>query len=469
MSSLSARLLISVSLLLLVFFGASILVLDSAFREAGEEAQRNILDGHLMSLLAAAEPGAADELEMPPDLPEERFASPGSGLYAELRDGSGRRVWSSRSALGIDLPYVPPPRQGDSHYAIVTSDAGDELMILGLTVAWEFPGGNLETYTFSVAENRDTFHAQIAAFQKQLFTWFAAVAAVMLFAISLVMRGILRPLRRIEREIREIEDGRRQSLSEAFPSELQGVALNMNALIGSERARSERYMHTLGNLAHSLKTPLAAIRSIVQEQPRSELTQRIEQQVQRMDDIVRYQLRKPTRYAADGFGVAAVAIGKELERLVEALRKVYKEKSPDITVRVAPGAVFRGDSGDFLELAGNLLDNACKWCREKVEIRVGPAATEHGRSPGVVLVVSDDGPGIPEEASGLLLERGMRLDESAPGHGIGLAIVKDIAESYGGTVEVARSAWGGAEITVTIAPRTAATAPTAAPSTPPIQ
>lgn len=234
MSSLSARLLISVSLLLLVFFGATILVLDSAFRQAGEEAQRNILEGHLMSLLAAAEPNAGGELEMPPDLPEERFAGPGSGLYAELRDSRGRAIWRSRSSLGLDLPYVEPPIQGDPHYSILTS-SGDELMILGLRVAWELPGGRLETYTFSVAESRDTFHAQIAAFQKQLFGWFAAVAAVMLFAISLVMRGILRPLRRIEKEIREIEEGRRQSLSESFPSELQGVALNMNALIGSEQ------------------------------------------------------------------------------------------------------------------------------------------------------------------------------------------------------------------------------------------
>lgn len=453
MSSLSARLLISVSLLLLVFFGATILVLESAFREAGEEAQRNILDGHLMSLLAAAEPNEAGGLEMPPDLPEERFASPGSGLYGELRDAEGRRVWRSRSALGVSLPPVAPPRQGDPHYSIVTTDLGDELMILSLTVAWEFPGGELETYTFSVAEDRDTFHAQIAAFRRQLFTWFAAVAAVMLLAISLVMRGILHPLRRIEREIREIEDGRRDSLSESFPSELQGVAVNMNALIGSERARSERYMHTLGNLAHSLKTPLAAIRSIVQEAGPSELTARIEQQVQRMDDIVRYQLRKPARPASEVLGVAKVAIGRELERLVEALRKVYKDKDPEIAVHVAEGTVFRGDGGDFLELAGNLLDNACKWCRRQVEISVRPAAEGTGRNTGIVLTVADDGPGIPEEASSLLLERGMRLDENAPGHGIGLAIVKDIAASYGGTVEVSRSDRGGAKITVTIPPR----------------
>ncbi len=450
MRSLSARLLVSVSLLLLIFFGATILLLNTAFRKAGEEAQRNILDGHLMSLLAAAEPNAAGELEMPPDLPEERFASPGSGLYAILRDSSGRAVWRSRSSLGLELAYPEPVVQGEQQYAVITSGEGDELMALSLAVAWELADGELEPYTFSVAESLDTFRAQIAAFQKQLFGWFAAVAVVIVFAISMVMRGILQPLRQIEKEIGEIEEGRRQSLSEALPSELRGVALNMNVLIGTERARSERYMHTLGNLAHSLKTPLAAIRSVLAEHPESELTGRIEQQVERMNDIVRYQLRKPARYATEGFGVAAVAIKKELERLADALSKVYRDKAPHITIDVGAGVVFRGDRGDFLELAGNLLDNACKWCRKDVAISVRPPSGRAGNANGFELTVTDDGPGIPEEAAARLLERGMRLDESAPGHGIGLAVVREIAASYGGTLELGRSDTGGAKITVTI-------------------
>ncbi len=451
MHSLSARLLVSVSVLLLVFFGATIVLLNTAFRNAGEEAQRNILDSHLMSLIAAAEPDAAGEkLEMPPDLPEERFASPGSGLYAALRDSRGRTVWRSRSSLGHEPPYPDPVVQGEQQYAVVTTRDGDELMALSLAVAWELPNGELEPYTFSVAESLDTFHAQIAAFQKQLFGWFAAIAIVIVFAISLVMRGILRPLRQIEKEIGEIEDGRRQALSEALPSELRGVALNMNVLIGAERARSERYMHTLGNLAHSLKTPLAAIRSLLAEQPKSDLTARIEHQVERMNDIVRYQLRKPARYAAEGFRCSGVAIEEELRRLADALAKVYKDKEPRIAIEVADGAMFRGDSGDLLELAGNLLDNACKWCRKEVTITVRPKPTGRGKATGFELTVTDDGPGIPEAAAEQLLERGMRLDESAPGHGIGLAVVREISTSYGGTLELGRSAAGGAKVTVTI-------------------
>jgi two-component system sensor histidine kinase PhoQ len=445
MSSLSVRLLLSVSLLLLVFFGATIVVLDIAFRETGEQAQRHILDGHLMSLLAAAEPNDEGELGLPPDLPEPRFGNPGSGLYGELRNARGETVWRSRSAVGVDLPYSAPPQQGASHYSGIMLEDGTELMALSLAVAWELPSGDLDPYTFSVAESLEAYYAQIAAFRRQLLGWFAAVAIVMLFSISLLMRGLLRPLRQIEREIGEIEEGRRQSLSENLPSELHGVARNVNLLIGSERARSERYMHTLDNLAHSLKTPLAAMRSVIAEHPQSDLGKRVAGQVERMHDIVRYQLRKPASYAAEGFGMAAVAVEKELKRLVEALLKVYKDKNPEIALDVADGVVFRGDRGDFLELAGNLLDNACKWCRARVELRI---RTTDGA--GMELIVADDGPGIPAELADVLLERGMRLDESAPGHGIGLAVVRDIAVSYGGGVRIAPSGLGGAEITVTL-------------------
>lgn len=446
MSSLSVRLLISVSLLLLVFFGATIVVLDVAFREAGEEAQREFLDGHLMSLLAAAEPNDRGELELPPDLPEPRFANPGSGLYGALLDSTGDRVWQSRSALGLDLHYDMPSSQGDNRYFRTALEAGPELMGVTLSVAWELPGGELQPYTFGVLESLESYYAQVAAFRRQLLGWFGAVALVMLFAISLVMRSILRPLRQIEREIGEIEEGRRAELSAHFPSELRGVARNLNLLIGSERARSERYMHTLSNLAHSLKTPLAAIRSLLGEQPRSELAQRIESQVERMNDIVRYQLRKPASQTLDSLGLPAIAIAEELRGLADAMSKVYKARQPEITLDVGEDALFRGDRGDFLELAGNLLDNACKWCAARVSFRV----RELPGGTGIELVVADDGPGIPEEAAERLLQRGMRLDESAPGHGIGLAVVADIARSYGGDVHIGRSAAGGAEITVTL-------------------
>ena len=443
MSSLSARLLISVSVLLMFFFGVTIVVLDTAFRSAGEQAQADILDGHLMAVLAAAEATEAGGLELPPDLQEPRFGTIGSGLYAELRGDEGDPVWRSRSALGIEIPAGPAPRSGVRQFQKEFLADGTPVLTLSLAVQWELPDGNYRPFVFKVAESLESFNAQIRQFRGQLFGWFAAVALIMLLSISVLLRHLLRPLRQIENQIGEIEQGEREALSGHYPTELTGVARNMNLLIDSERGRSERYRKTLDNLAHSLKTPLAAMRSLLGESGGA--VTKFNEQIDRMDEIVRYQLRKPASSQAQNLVLAVVPVEPEVERLIAGLNKVYHEKAPAIEASVDDGLQFRGDSGDFLEMAGNLLDNACKWCDKHVRIEITATHDDH-----MLLVVADDGPGIPTNAVDALLQRGTRLDESTPGHGIGLAVVKELAESYGGQLEIGRADLGGAEFSVRI-------------------
>ncbi len=447
MYSLSARLLVSVSLLLVLFFGLTIALLDYAFRSAGEEAQENILDGHLMQLLAAAQPGEDGGLGMPPDLPEPRFGSIGSGLYGELRSGNGDIVWQSRSALGLTLPRHEAPEPGVQVFGREALDDGTPLLTLSLAVEWEFPDGTLESYVFEVLESLDSFNAQVAEFRRQLFTWFAALATMLLVAISVLLRRMMRPLRRIEAEIGEIEQGERSALSGELPTELAGVARNLNLLIDTERGRSDRYRKTLDNLAHSLKTPLAAMRALFTDSGiDGDQQRRFDEQIERMDEIVRYQLRKPSSLETEALVLSTVDVKGETERLVDGLTKVYAGKGVTIESALDASATLKGDTGDFLELAGNLLDNACKWCESKVSVSVS-AADEGG---GLELVVDDDGPGIPVDARDGLLKRGARLDEATPGHGIGLAIVKDIVASYNGELLIEDSALGGARIRIRI-------------------
>ncbi len=450
MSSLSARLLVSVSVLLLFFFGVTIVVLDTAFRKAGEQAQEDILDGHLMAILAAAEPTDDGDLGMPPDLQEPRFGAIGSGLYAEIRDAAGTTVWQSRSALGLDVPFGVISQDGSRLFRREALADGTPLLTLSIAVQWEFPDGDLRPYIFKVAESLDSFNAQLAKFRQQLFGWFAAVAIIMLLAIGVLLQRLLRPLRLIETQIGEIEEGNRESLSGDFPAELTGVARNMNLLIDSERARSERYRQTLANLAHSLKTPLAAMRALLNQSKRMQFVDRFNEQIDRMDEIVRYQLRKPASSGASNLLSTAVPVKPEVDRLIDGLMKVYHDKRPRIDCDVATDIQFRGDKGDFLEVVGNLLDNACKWCRQRVRIAIRADGDGEGAVRRMTLTVSDDGPGIPGDASDALLQRGTRLDESTPGHGIGLAVVKDIANSYGGQLSISASDLGGAEITVTL-------------------
>jgi two-component system sensor histidine kinase PhoQ len=308
MSSLSARLLISVSVLLIVFFGVTIVVLDTAFRSASEQAQADILDGHLMAILAAAEATDQGTLELPPDLQEPRFGNLDSGLYAELRDDQGDVVWRSRSSLGIEIPGGEVAQTGVRLFAEDVLADGTPLLTLSLAVQWELANGELRPFVFKVAESLDSFNAQIAQFRRQLFGWFAAVALIMLLAISVMLRRLLRPLRQIENEIGEIEQGERSSLSDRFPTELTGVARNMNVLIDSERARSDRYRLTLDNLAHSLKTPLAAMRALLNQDKANRFSDRFNEQIDRMDEIVRYQLRKPATSKADSLVLTLIPV-----------------------------------------------------------------------------------------------------------------------------------------------------------------
>ena len=206
MNSLSTRLLISVSILLLLFFGATIAVLDTAFTEAGEQARRDILDGHLVALLAAAEPDENGELALPDRLREPRFGNIGSGLYGELRSADGQVIWRSRSALGLEIPEGVVPQPGNHLFASETLVDETPLLTLSLAVVWEFDDGESKSYVFKVAESLDSFNAQVAGFRGQLFGWFAAVALTMLLAFSLLLRGLLKPLRKIETEIGEIEE-----------------------------------------------------------------------------------------------------------------------------------------------------------------------------------------------------------------------------------------------------------------------
>jgi two-component system sensor histidine kinase PhoQ len=457
MYSLSSRLLISVSVLLLVFFGVTIAVLNNAFTEAGEQARRDILDGHLVALLAAAEPDDATELALPARLREPRFGQIGSGLYGELRGEDGTVLWRSKSGLGLEIPEGVVPVTGNHLFAREALVDGTPLLTLSLTVDWEFDDDSSKSYVFKVAESLDSFNAQVAGFRSQLFGWFAIVALTMLLAFSFLLRGLMKPLRKIETEIGEIESGKRASLSDRFPAELTGVARNMNLLIDSERARSDRYRFTLDNLAHSLKTPLAAMRALLEDRQKEQFGDRFDEQIDRMDEIVRYQLRKPAASVADNLVLQSVHVEKEVARLIAGLKKVYHDKQPQFDISIEAGMRFRGDTGDFLELAGNLLDNACKWCERSIRISIVPSTGARAIASGMVLTVADDGPGIPQDAADALLQRGMRLDESTPGHGIGLAVVKDIARSYGGQLSINASKLGGAEITVSIPPISSST------------
>jgi two-component system sensor histidine kinase PhoQ len=242
-------------------------------------------------------------------------------------------------------------------------------------------------------------------------------------------------------------------MSGRHPRELAPLTESINALVDSERENLDRQRNTLADLAHSLKTPLAVLRTRLDSGAgEAELRDEIETQLRRMNDLVGYQL---TRAASGGHKLfaAPVAIEPHAEQIVRGLEKIYAAKGTICEFDIDANARFHGEPGDLQELLGNLLENAFKWAGSRVLLTVRVGEEAPNRRAGLRIAVDDDGPGIPPDRVAAVLQRGVRGDERVQGHGIGLAIVQDIVRSYRGELDVAPSPeLGGTRFQVTLPP-----------------
>src|SRR5688572_2083530 len=220
------------------------------FRRAAERSLREVLDAQMVALVAAADPDGPESVT-PTALLDTRFETPGSGLYAEIRSASGETIWRSQSTTGTDVQFGPPLEGGERQFLFTRIAGTDvELAVASRGIVWENLHGQAARFTFSVASNLETYRGQIASFRQQLVGWFSGVALLLLLTLMLILRWLSQPMRRLVREIKEVEAGGREQLSENWPQELSAVTGNVNALLESERTRIKRYRDTLGNLAH---------------------------------------------------------------------------------------------------------------------------------------------------------------------------------------------------------------------------
>lgn len=437
----------SVSVPLAAFFGLTVLVFDASFRDLSERSLEALLDAQMVALIAAAEPQASGAFAPLPRALESRLATPGSGLYAQIQVAGEGSPWRSQSTTGTFIDFGPPLPPGERRLTRAELQ-DDAIAIASRGIAFEDEArGTSRNLTFSVAASLTPYEEQLWTFRRRLFGWFVGLMVVLLGTLGALLRWVLAPVRRLEREIHAVEEGSRETLGSGYPRELSGVASNLNALLVGERKRVSRYRDTLGNLAHSLKTPLAVMRSTLSAcAPPTNAVMGGE--IDRMTDIIEHQLK---RAAAGGalLGQAPVEVAPIAAELRAALLKVYARKDFVIELVLAPQAQFIGDKGDLTELLGNLLDNACKWCRSRVRLTVELDADVAARER-LLVTVDDDGPGISAEDQARVGQRGVRADESVPGHGIGLSMVRDTVELYGGRFAIDASDLGGASISITL-------------------
>lgn len=435
MHSLSQRLLISVSIPLAVFFGVMMMVLDNGFRELSDRSLQQLLDSQTVALIAAAEPQPDGKYAPESNDLAARLRTPRSGLYAQIMSSKNKEPWRSPSTAGSSIDFGPMRAAGvrDISYA----DNGHErIEIESRGIEFEDRTGHVEL-TFSVAASLTPYEQQLWAFRRQLFGWFSGLMLLLLAALAGVLRWVLSPVRRMEREIRAVEEGRSDVLGGGYPRELSGVAGNLNALLVGERKRVARYRDTLGNLAHSLKTPLAVMRAAISSNSGSSEAV-LNPEIDKMSAIIEHQLKRAAASGGALLGQAPVEVAPIVSELRVTLLKVYARKDLSIELVVAPGCQFVGDRGDLTELLGNVLDNACKWCRSAVRLTVSVDGTSDARQK-LSFLVEDDGPGISAEDRIRIGQRGVRTDETVPGHGIGLSMVQDTVELYGGTMTIGAS------------------------------
>jgi two-component system sensor histidine kinase PhoQ len=445
--SLRARVVLWVSVALVVLFAATGVVLDIAFRNSIDQARRELLEVQVLGLLAVVD-DSSGQLSLSTEAMDPQLRVPNSGVFGAVYSDDGSAVWQSLSLLGRDFPI--------DYLAVVGEERFERLDVPGFPpletflkgIGWEFPDGRAGDYTFAIALSLEPYNQRQAEFRRILIGWFLGITLTMLVVLSGLLTFVLLPLRRLERQVREVEAGERVKLTGRYPSEIVGLADNLNTLIDTERRRLARYRNTLDDLAHSLKTPLAAMRTLLSEQ-RAKATEpaqdALNRELERMDQRVSYQLRRARATGATGLGTEPVVVAPIVEDLKQTLDKVYRDKRVTCAVDTAPGAVFRGDPGDLTEILGNLMENGYKYCKSRVRVSARSMADR------LVITVGDDGRGITAEEAETLFQRGKRADESVPGQGIGLAVVREIVELYRGTLDVGRSALGGAELRVELA------------------
>jgi two-component system sensor histidine kinase PhoQ len=457
--SLQTRQLLAASLGLIAFLALAGYALDRAFLSTAENVLSDRLRDYALDFARETEFSRGGDLVPPFDdkLPDPRLKRPGSGLYAQIV--LPFVLWESDSAQGPELPQVRMLGAGEQTFegplTLVRSNGEvSQAYRYGYGMVW--PGDDMSDevpYTIYVLEDTARLQNQLTVFRRALWGYLGGAASILLLLQMVILRWSLHPLRRVIEELKRVQRGIATRMSERHPRELEPLTESINAFIESERENLERQRNILADLAHSLKTPLAVLRTRLDSGTDGpELRAELGEQLKRMNDLVGYQL---SRAASGGHKLfaAPLPVEENAEEIVRGLEKVYASKGVLCEFEIDPEARFYGEKGDLQELLGNLLENAFKWARSRVLLTARAGAPAPNRRPGLVLMVEDDGPGIPVDRIALVLQRGVRGDERVQGHGIGLAIVQDIVRSYRGELNVGESdELGGASFEVVLPP-----------------
>lgn len=402
-------------------------------------------------------------VELPENLNQQ---SPSMGL---IYDERGQLLWTQR-----DVPWlvkrIRPEWLRTNGFHEIEADVGDTSMLLrndsqsqeSLQAIREYDSDTELTHSVAINVYPATQHMPQLTIvvidtipielkrSYMVWNWFVYVlAANLLLVLPLLWLAAwwsLRPIEALAKEVRELEEHNRELLNPATTRELTSLVRNLNRLLKSERDRYQKYRTTLTDLTHSLKTPLAVLQSTLRSLRGNTLSVAeaepvMLEQISRISQQIGYYLHRASMRGSGGLTSRELhPVAPLLDSLISALNKVYQRKGVNITLDISPEISFVGEQNDFMEVMGNILDNACKYCLEFVEVSARMS------DDALHIIVEDDGPGIPHSKRDLVFDRGQRIDTLRPGQGVGLSVAREIVEQYEGKILTADSPLGGAQM-----------------------
>ena len=418
----------------------------------------NELSAYSYSILAVAEVEQAN-LVMPEALIENQFNVSDSGLYAFV---SGRVayesklapkaplenaiLWRSQSLLTINIidaqlskKLVPLPTGAKSFMSVEIN--GSPHFIYSYAVSFTEGDENFPI-TVHIIRDKQAFSQLISNFKQQL--WFGlAILMVIILLLQLVwLMWTLKPLSILAHEIKAVEQGRAEKLTSLYPVELAKLTTQLNQLLATEQKQRQRYRNALSDLAHSLKTPLAVL------QAQRGISAVNQEQINRINSTIEHQLKR-AQSAGHSSWLLGIDVKPVVDKLLNTLAKIYQSEQKQLTLNFTGNITFKGDEADLLELLGNLLDNAYKAAKSTIILTISQ------QGDALIMCIEDDGIGIKKQQITQILERGVRADTYDAGHGVGLAIVRDLVASYQGEIHIGNSAaLGGAQFTLSFTNKT---------------
>jgi signal transduction histidine kinase len=419
----------------LVLCGFILLQLFQSHVQAGTQM---MLTTHMEQLAALLQHRADGTLELRGPLSEPRFTKPYSGLYWQASDAAGQVVMRSRSLWDGEIS-LPRDVLADNevHRHLVAGPRQEAVMVVERSVAVPgLPNRMRIAVAGAVADTQPL----VDSFTRTLVLSLGIIALGLIGAAAIQVLVGLRPLAALRRDLAAIREGDAARLAGPFPEEVAPLARDLNALLDHFDEALTRARTQAGQLAHGLKTPLAILANesdAIARDGQAERSEAIRHQVSAMGRQIDHHLARVRAAAAYGLLGVRCDIADSAAAICRVLARLHAERGLAIDCSVPPGTIFAGESQDFEEILGNLVENACKWAEQRVEVK---ARREAGM---VVVTVDDDGPGVPESWREAAFEPGARLDETKPGSGLGLAIARDLVTLYRGGIQLGRSYLGG--------------------------